>query len=340
MDDLLGEDWQAPAKPTNTAATNKTSFAANFSSLRASPQPPLSGTVSPQTISRPSSTVNGSVRPADTFGNLLSLKAQKAGSTLTIQEKHKQLLEERGRNQEQHAQLWDTLGSGRATPEIRRPSPGVPQTLEHEDDVLAAFNKAAPVDNASYYPPPSSSGVSGRNTPVFASSSRAATLETNPFDEDDDPFGLGALPKQSNGYGLAAIPQFRSDEDDILGELSRPVTTRPPQSALSQSRPPAPESSDGSDAEESHAQQTGPLAELMEMGFPVPLGGFYSKRTKSRSRRQKQRLSQGSEVRFTIAGILLAGNAVSRRACQPGCGRKGDRDLRRDESTVSKDVWL
>ncbi|KAK1083112.1 auxilin-like clathrin-binding protein required for normal clathrin function [Friedmanniomyces endolithicus] len=269
MDDLLGEDWQAPAKPTNTAATNKTSFAANFSSLRASPQPPLSGTVSPQTISRPSSTVNGSVRPADTFGNLLSLKAQKAGSTLTIQEKHKQLLEERGRNQEQHAQLWDTLGSGRATPEIRRPSPGVPQTLEHEDDVLAAFNKAAPVDNASYYPPPSSSGVSGRNTPVFASSSRAATLETNPFDEDDDPFGLGALPKESNGYGLAAIPQFRSDEDDILGELSRPVTTRPPQSALSQSRPPAPESSDGSDAEESHAQQTGPLAELMEMGFPV-----------------------------------------------------------------------
>ncbi|KAK1825300.1 auxilin-like clathrin-binding protein required for normal clathrin function [Friedmanniomyces endolithicus] len=269
MDDLLGEDWQAPAKPTNTTVPNKSSFAANFSSLRASPQPPLSGTVSPQTISRPSSTVNGSTRPADTFGNLLSLKAQKAGSPLTIQEKHKQLLEEKGRRQEQHAQLWDTLGSGRATPEIRRPSPGVPQTLEDDDDVLAAFDKAAPVDNASYYPPPSSTAVSGRSTPAFASSSRAATLDSKAFDEDDDPFGLGALPKQGNGHAVAAVPQLRSDDDDILGELSRPVSTRPPQSAPSQSRPPAPESSDGSDAEESHAQQTGPLAELMEMGFPV-----------------------------------------------------------------------
>ncbi|KAK0291788.1 auxilin-like clathrin-binding protein required for normal clathrin function [Friedmanniomyces endolithicus] len=269
MDDLLGEDWQAPAKPSNTAALNKTPFAANFSGPRANPQPALSGTVSPQVISRPSSTVNGSIKSADTFGNLLSLKAQKAASTLTIQEKQKQLLEERGREQEQHAQLWDTLGSGRATPEIRRPSPGIPQMLEDEDDVLAAFNKAAPVDNASYYPPPSSAGVSGRSTPAFASNSQAARLETKPFDEDDDPFGLGALPNQRNGHAVAAIPQLRSDDDDILGELSRPVSTRPPHSAPPPSRPPAPESSDGSDVGETQTRQTGPLAELMEMGFPA-----------------------------------------------------------------------
>ncbi|TKA80603.1 hypothetical protein B0A55_02919 [Friedmanniomyces simplex] len=269
MDDLLGEDWQAPAKPTSTAALNPSSFASNLSSLRASPKPPLSGTVSPQNVSRPSSTVNGSAKPADTFGNLLSLKAQKPGSNLSIHEKHKQLLEEKRRQQEQHTQLWDNLGSGRGTPEIRGPSPGVPRPAEDEDGVLAAFNKAAPVDNASYYPPPSSTGVSGRNTPAFASSSQPARTDTKSYDEDDDPFGLGSLPKQGNGHTVAPVLQLRGDDDDILGDLSRPVSARPPQSVPPQRRPPAPESSDESDAGDSNIPKSGPLAELIEMGFPV-----------------------------------------------------------------------
>ncbi|KAK5689240.1 auxilin-like clathrin-binding protein required for normal clathrin function [Elasticomyces elasticus] len=269
MDDLLSEDWQAPAKSTNTAPLNPSSFASNYSSLRASPKLPLSGTVSPQPVSRPSSTLNGSAKPADTFGNLLSLKAQKAGSSVSIQERQKQLLEEKRRQQEQSTQLWDTLGSGRGTPEIRGPSPGVPQVGEDEEDILAAFNKAAPVDNASHFPPPSSAAASGRNTPAFASGSQAKPMRTNVYDEDDDPFELSSLPKQGNGHAKAPALQLSNDDDDILGDLSRPVSTRPPQIVPSKSRLPLPESSDESDEGEPEVTQSGPLAELVEMGFPV-----------------------------------------------------------------------
>ncbi|KAK4953712.1 auxilin-like clathrin-binding protein required for normal clathrin function [Elasticomyces elasticus] len=269
MDDLLSEDWQAPAKSTNTAPLNPSSFASNYSSLRASPKLPVSGTVSPQPVSRPSSTLKGSAKPADTFGNLLSLKAQKAGSSISIQERQKQLLEEKRRQQEHSTQLWDTLGSGRGTPEIRGPSPVIPQAVEDEEDILAAFNKAAPVDNASHFPPPSSAAASGRNTPAFASGSQAKQMRTNVYDEDDDPFELSSLPKQGNGHAKAPALQLSNDDDDILGDLSRPVSTRPPQIVPSKSRLPLPESSDESDEGEPEVTQSGPLAELVEMGFPV-----------------------------------------------------------------------
>ena len=194
MDDLLSEDWQKPAQAKTTAASNASAFASNYSSFRASPQISQSGTASPQSISRPSSTVNGSKTPAnDTFGNLLSLKSQKAGGGLSMQERQKQMVEEKRRQQEQQAQLWDTLGSGRGTPEIRQPSPAVPTSTD-EDDILAAFDKDAPVNRASYFAPPPPSGTnSGRSTPATSQPVPPNSALGKNLGDDDDPFGLGSL---------------------------------------------------------------------------------------------------------------------------------------------------
>ena len=105
-----------------------------------------------------------------------------------MQERQKQLAEEKQRQQQQESALWDTLGSGRGTPEIRQPSPAVP-TQEDEDDILAAFNKDAPVDTASHFaPPPPSGGVSGRSTPAAVQRAPSTSTPSGGFDDNDDPF--------------------------------------------------------------------------------------------------------------------------------------------------------
>ena len=266
MDDLLSEDWQKPAKPTTSSSnTNASTFASSYSSLRASPALPPSRTVSPA-ISRPTSTVNGSSSAksssGDAFGNLLGSK-KPASSNISIQERQKQLIEEKRRQQEQQGQQWDTLGSGRGTPEIRGPSPAIPQqTQDAEDDIMAAFNKDAPVDRSSHFPPPSSGAASGRSTPVFQPVPPQIPTSNGGFDEDDDPFGLGSVPKQSNGHTTAPVRQSNGD-DDILGDLAKPVTARPVETHRNPDRVEVSEAF-GVEGPEDRA-----LAELIDMGFPA-----------------------------------------------------------------------
>ena len=271
MDDLLGEDWQKPSKPTTTSAPNASAFASNYSSLRATPQPPISGTVSPQSFSRPSSTVNGAKSPAkDTFGNLLALKSQKAASNISLQERQKQLLEEKSRQQQQQAQLWESLGSGRATPEVRQPSPAAP-SRDDEEDVLAAFNSDAPVDNASYFaPPPASEVVSRRSTPAAPRPVPPVSAPNGGFDDDDDPFGLSEVAKRSNGHVAVPVPAG-DDNDDILGDLGRPAPPRPASvPSLEEPMLDRERTSDVSyQAVKADAPEDRALAELVDMGFPA-----------------------------------------------------------------------
>jgi hypothetical protein len=207
--------------------------------------------------------LNNTGKPADQFGNLLSLKSQKAAAAnnVSIQERQRQLIEERRRQQEQQAQMWDTLGtgSGRNTPQVRTGSPAVPQQVEEtEDDILAAFDKSAPVDKASHYPPPASLPNSGRGTPSFQAPSTLNGMAAIDFDDDDDPFGLGSMPKQSNGHITS------TNDDDILGDLAKPVTERPARRAPSPViHQPAPQ------LESTVVPQSKAVAELVEMGFPA-----------------------------------------------------------------------
>ncbi|KAI7285398.1 hypothetical protein KC345_g1744 [Hortaea werneckii] len=279
MDDLLGEDWQQPPpkQQTKTAALNPSPFASAYSSFRASPQPPQSGAVSPQSFSRPASTAPAPPKPAgDAFGNILGVKSQKAGNNLTLQERQQQVEEEKRKESQQQAQLWDNLGSGRGTPEVRQPSPAVAQETPEEDDILAAFHKDAPVDKSSHHPPPpgrDSTAPSGRATPATAVGSHVRG--TGAFEgEDDDPFGLSAAPvKTGNGHAVApAAPQSNTDTDDILGDLGKPVPERPPpQRTTSHAADQAEEMFEQMQnrGEAREEPQDRALAELVEMGFPA-----------------------------------------------------------------------
>nr|OQO29019.1 hypothetical protein B0A51_04323 [Rachicladosporium sp. CCFEE 5018] len=266
MDDLLGEDWQSAAKPTAPKPTTLTARPGAFTPQYSA----ASGTASPSNISRPSSTVNGTVAPhgkpgKDVFGNLTTLKSQKIGSNLSILEKQRRLDEEKRRQQDQQASLWDSLGSGRGTPEIRGPSPGpAVEPSNDEDDILAAFNKNAPVDRASHYPPPSSV-VSRVSTPADLAVRPAATsVSHGAFDDDDDPFGLAEVPKASNGHAKPPGSFVGGDDDDVLGDLAKPVSQIAP-IAQSTSSTEARDRSAAINRDEETVDHS--LAELIEMGF-------------------------------------------------------------------------
>ena len=264
MDDLLGEDWQKSSKATTSTSHLPTAFASNYSSLRASPQLPISGASTPSNVSRPPSAVNGSKSTkGDAFGSLTGIKSLKPGADLSIQEKQKQLVEERRQQQEQQAQIWEGLGSGRATPEVRGSSPAFPQPQPGEDDdILAAFNKDAPVNRASHFaPPPLPCDVSGNSMSGLVSQN---TTSNGGFDDDDDPFGLGELSNNRNGTSRAQKPARPNDDGDILGDLGKPVSRKPTasgRSSTSASRPQA--------APDSGISKSKELNELIAMGFPV-----------------------------------------------------------------------
>ncbi|KAK5126207.1 hypothetical protein LTR08_004778 [Meristemomyces frigidus] len=282
MDDLLGEDWQAPSK-----AATKPSYTPSYSTLLPNPQPPRSGTVSPQIqASRPSSAVhNGAPKSAsnnDAFGSILSLKSQKAASNISIQERQGQIEKEKRRRAEQHSQLWDTLGSGRGTPvEGSRVSPIVPAVEqkgdEEEEDMLKAFGRDVVVDRRSWYPPPSLGG-SRKGTPGLGDGGLGsgglgnAGLGNGGLDEDDDPFGLGAAPKLGNGRAAlaSATQHVEDDDDDILGNLSRPVVKEAARHVTSKTAA-EPEDDVGyiDLAVAHHGPEDQALAELIEMGFPA-----------------------------------------------------------------------
>lgn len=279
MDDLLGEDWQSAPKQATTAPLNPSTFNTGYSSFRASPQPQQNGSAPTLVPSRPTSTVNNAAKlgskpttPAnDAFGSLTSLPSQRAASNISIQERQRQLLEEKRKQQLQQAQMWDSLGSGRGTPEARGPSPGIAHKNEEDvDDILAAFNRAAPVDKASHYPPPPSGPGSGRSTPATSQQLPMANVAPVPFDDDDDdPFGLAEVAKKSNGRPQESRAQHNNDDDDILGDLGKPVTAAPPRQPSPES--PAPEW-DENVASSRVARNVEPqdraLAELIDMGFP------------------------------------------------------------------------
>lgn len=293
MDDLSGLDWNAASRSNNKPPTPAYNYS-GFSATTASPA--FSTTPVPQNLSRPSSTLNGSKPPAklpspanDSFSNLLSLNSNKGPNNLTLQERQRQLLEEKRKQEvEQRKRLdsqfasddtrfWDNLGSGKGTPEPRAGTHAgngkivSSQSPETEDDILAAFNSAAPVDKSSHFPPPPSASASGRGTPATAQSNGLGSVQNGGndgiIDDDDDPFGLGAMPERRTAR--SGHPTQQTDDDDILGDLGKPVTAKAP------SRAPVDEALDVSDRSVSPQRTTGAdprdhaIAELVDMGFPA-----------------------------------------------------------------------
>jgi hypothetical protein len=361
MDDLAGLDWSQPAKkPTaNTPAA--------FPAFRQSPTPQLSGRSTPLSTlsaqrsgagasfgsSQPFKAASKPATPAnDSFAGLVSSNRPKAPtSSLSLQERQKQVQEEKARQEAEKRKQWDTtfggadsthwdtLGSGKSTPEpaafgvprppsnnpfanhglsktINKPFAGLDTSARRpevsspaEDDLLAAFNSAAPVDNSSHFPIPSQK--SGRSTPAYSTNvSRGNTPLPQPasssnafMDDDDDMFGLKQMAQKS--ASPAPPPPAHDTDDDILGLLGKPVSEfermEEPKPVVEEERleirgrsSPGPQNA--------HDKA---VAELVDMGFPVERSAIALATTDS-----------GLDVQAAVGWLLNAAHAEAKQKTQ------------------------
>lgn len=368
MDDLAGLDWSAPSKPSPNPPPAASPF-------RQSPAPQLSARSTPLSAQPsgssfpPSRVVKAPSKPGtpanDSFAGLVSLNTSKAApSHLSLQERQKQLQEEKQRQEaERRKQLdaqfgvqdkfWDTLGSttkpsGPAPAQAPPPKINVSGTqslsktinkpfahLGHEPapprqpspaeaDLLSAFNSAAPVDSSSHFPPP-----------VQQKSNNST------FDDDDDIFGLNQLKQKpvspaQNGQSKA------SDDDDILGVLSKPVSEfqRPPE-------PPQPPPEEPRMHRQPESRGTSPhdkaVAELVDMGFPAEKAAIALAQTDS-----------GTDIQGAVGLLLNQAHAEAKQKTQErsqsrgrlspgdnGGSRRGHVQASRDSSTgESVPAWM
>lgn len=374
MDDLSGLDWSQPAKKTSTSTP------AAFPPFRQSPTPQLSGRSTPlagfpaQPPGNRASPAGGTAfkapsKPAtpanDSFASLVSLNTSKvATSTLSLQERQKQIQEEKLKQEAERrkqydstfggadSKHWNTLGSGKSTPEpaafaairpatnlsgsqglsktINKPFAGLDtaskrpvQSPPAHDDLLAAFNSAATVDASSHFPPQPYG--SGRSTPAMgANASRGhtplpqASTSLAFGDDDDDMFGLKQMAQKSSSP--APPPPANEDDDDILGLLGKPVSefevqqkrARELEVESAAARKPSP----GPMNEHDKA-----VTELVDMGFPAEKSAIALATTES-----------GLDVQAAVGWLL---NQAHAEAKQKTHGRSQERS-RRDPEDVEE----
>ncbi|KAH7071354.1 hypothetical protein BKA63DRAFT_418765 [Paraphoma chrysanthemicola] len=367
MDDLAGLDWSQPAKkPANTPAA--------FPPFRQSPTPQLSGRSTPlaglsaqQSGARASPATTSTFKPPskpatpanDSFAGLVSINSGKAASSnLSLQERQKQIQEKKLKQESERRKQydatfggadsthWDTLGSGKSTPEpasfgairptatapgsqglsrtINKPFAGLDinskrnvQSPPAEADLLAAFNSAAPVDASSHFPPAAYN--SGRSTPAFSANvSRGHTplpqsSAGNAFvDDDDDMFGLKQMAQKSSSP--APPPQTTGeDDDDILGLLGKPVSEFERQQKSAEQAEERRLKARESSPRPQNAQEMA-VAELVDMGFPADRSAIALATTES-----------GLDVQAAVGWLL---NQAHAEAKQKTTARSQDRSRR------------
>ncbi|KAH7054258.1 hypothetical protein B0J12DRAFT_448914 [Macrophomina phaseolina] len=320
MDDLMNLDWNAPAARGNPQQSKPQPQTTSFPSLNPSPSPipslsrgstPLSTQFSgaaPNTTFRGIKASSKPSTPAnDSFSSLLGTKSTKSANNLSLQERQRQLQEEREKQRKQLESqfgapdnaFWDSLGSGRSTPNatadgqspaqqsasatlsstinkpfaaINAPSTTSPAPAQDEDDILAAFNSAAPVDASSHYPVPQAPYGRGETPSQVAglgNNGAGSRTETAPgFADDDDPFGLSQLPSRPAAHSPQPATSFEQD-DDILGDLGKPVSEIAPRQKETERHPVEEIHSEAEQANRNGGSRDASVAELVDMGFPA-----------------------------------------------------------------------
>ncbi|KAF2816658.1 uncharacterized protein BDZ99DRAFT_434115 [Mytilinidion resinicola] len=362
MDDLAGLDWSSTSMSNPPPANNPPpSF---YPPLRQSPAPQLSGRSTPLSAQQSGSVPNSRglkppSKPAtpanDSFSSLLSLNS-KPTNNLSLQERQRQLQEEKVRQEAERkkqydkqfgahdAQFWDTLGNGNAAPPpskspvghgnvsgntlsatINKPFAGLDTSKRSspfsavDDDLLSAFNSAAPVDASTNFPKP---GLSGRSTPATHTPKTHTALpeyQGNSFlGDDDDPFGLAQYPQRPSN----AVPQVTvENDDDILGALGKPVSEFTPAKRVEpRTRIPVetqqePESDTGFNDPRDKA-----IAELVDMGFPPDKSAHALEQTES-----------GTDVQAAVGWLLTQAHNEAKQKSQSGRDGRGRTPLEDNE---------
>lgn len=256
----------------------------------------------------------------DSFANLVSFNSSAANKNVSLVEQQKRLQEEKAKKAAedrrryeaqyggQNSQFWDSLEHGRTPSPATAPiSKSVsPQADYDDDDILAAFSAAAPVDASTNFPVPSSNA-----SPRVGTNSRQGTpgggitMQDNSGglgafgDDDDDPFGLNRLKPKT----APAPSQAAADDDDFLGLLGKPVSEiprpqPPPKRAVSSNR----DREDQSASPMPSNEVDRAIAELVDMGFPA-----------DKSRQALRTTESGTNVQAAVSWLLTQAHAESRQ---------------------------
>jgi len=370
MDDLAGLDWSA--KPAQTTKAAHTPPVASFSSLRPTPSPFASGRNTP--LSAQSSGLSNSkpsaapTKPAqDSFSGLVNFGSAKSSTAnLSLKEQQERLEAEKRKKEEERkknlesqfgqGQFLDSLGSrgssrtqspALAPPRVAPKAPAQNGSKGGDDDLFAAFRADTKVDNASFYPPPPSQPKTSTPSPAPAANldlkkpsawNQGSNIANSAFgDDDDDPFGLNQLKPK------APVPQQSADtgdeeDDDLLGDLGRPVeeVRKKQQQQQAASKKPEPEPGkpielSESDSEDDPAPATSndpfdrAVAQLVDYGF-----------TPENARRGLTESGAGLNVQAAVNWLL---DDAHRHAKEKAQGKSRSGEPRR-ESPSDSAAWM
>lgn len=317
MDDLSGLSF-TPSSSNEPKKPPPMSSSTLFPDVRRNDN---SGRTTPlSTSSGRSNTPSKPATPAgDSFANLVSFGPSNPNKNLSLAEQQKRLQEERAKKEAenrsrleaqygaQNNQFWDTLEKGGSKP---APTPSQQPQSPDEDDILAAFNAAAPVDASTHFPIPSHSpsphvGMTRVQQPVPNQQAPPAQDPMAIFD-DDDPFGLGQMPSKP-APAPATAPQTAQDDDDddFLGELNKPVTefSRPELPPKPKAPEPGPEPEPQARAPPRPSSGVDrAIAELVDMGFPADKASQALSTTPS-----------GTDVQAAVGWLLTQAHEESRQ---------------------------
>ena len=230
------------------------------------------------------------------------------------------------------AAAWDALGDGRTTPNritapptytatseyggqklsklINKPFAGIPSappqsvapTSTEDDDLLAAFSAAAPVDKSSHMPDvskSSSASASAIEGPSKFSSNGFPQTGVSPLEDlGDDPFGLGTTSRFKAPVEANSVKGNSVDDDDVLGLLSRPISEFPKPVPTDRTPTTSPK------AAEIHPQEKA-ITELVDMGFPS-----------GRAKTALESTETGTDVQAAVGWLLNQAHEESRNTKQ------------------------
>ncbi|CAI7669384.1 unnamed protein product [Penicillium pancosmium] len=334
MDDLNGLSWSSNSDaPANKPPPMGSGFM--FPNVRSNG---TSGRSTP--MSAASNRSNSPAKPAtstgDSFANLVSFNSSNNNKNLSLLEQQKRMQEEKAKQEAekrsryeaqyggQNTQFWDSFEQGRARSQAPTPvSQTIPPPAEKEEDILAAFNAAAPVDASTNFPIPRSTSspridvASRQGTPSAGITMQDNTTSLDAFGDDDDPFGLNQLkPKPA-----PAPSAIQDDDDDFLGLLGKPVSEIPRQpspqeqtQSLNNDRGQNPSPIPSSDEDRA-------IAELVDMGFPA-----------DKSRQALRTTQSGTDIQGAVSYLLTSAHAEARQKTQGRAPSNGPSDNRGDRS--------
>ncbi|KOS43332.1 hypothetical protein ACN38_g5788 [Penicillium nordicum] len=254
------------------------------------------------------------------------------------EEKAKKEADNRSRFESQYGgqnnQFWDNF-EGRTRSPASIPAPQSAPPPADDEDILAAFDAAAPVDASTHFPVP----ISSRTSPQIDVNSRpepsngGISMHDNTggmgaFD-DDDPFGLNQL-KPKSAPAPQPQPQ-QADDDDFLGLLGKPVSDIPHQEPPPTPATPSDRRRDQDASPMPSSEVDRAIAELVDMGFPA-----------DKSRRALNTTESGTDIQAAVGWLLTQAHAESRQKTEghPSTNLSADRVERSDSRNRSRPSWM